>query len=96
MARKLTFRQLLLSFLALWYDRSQKEIGAAAHIRPKRVSQLLTRDEIDDEHFSRLLAGIGCRPAVVPVVTTCLEGLKALGGLLTQGSASPRESSGSS
>jgi tetratricopeptide (TPR) repeat protein len=74
---KLSFRQLLLAILALWRGRSQKEIGAAARIRPKRVSQLLTRDEIDDDNFDRLLKGIGCRPSAVPVVASCLDGLEA-------------------
>lgn len=71
-------RQLLLWILARWYRRTQKEIGVTARIPPKRVSQLLTRDEIDDDVFNRLLAAIRCRPAAVSVVITCLEGLEAV------------------
>jgi len=81
MRRKLTFRQLLLSILALWYDLSQKELGARTGIDPKEVSQYLRRKrrgEIKDELFERLLAGMKCSPAAVWIVTGCLEALEAL------------------
>ncbi|HKI03774.1 MAG TPA: hypothetical protein VKK31_17470 [Thermoanaerobaculia bacterium] len=86
MPRELTFRQLLLSILALRYDRSQKEIGAAAGIAPKRISQYLTRGEIKEEVFDRLLAALKCRQAAVRTVTACLESLEALerDGVLTE------------
>jgi tetratricopeptide (TPR) repeat protein len=72
------FRQLLVSFLALWYGRSQKEIAAGAALPPKRVSQYLTRDEIKDDIFERLLAALRGRPAAVSIVTWCLEALEVL------------------
>jgi tetratricopeptide (TPR) repeat protein len=81
MARKLTFRQLLLSILALWYGRSQKEIGAAAGLSQSRVSQLLSRGrlgEIKQEDYERLLAAVKAGPAAVPIVTACLDALAAL------------------
>jgi tetratricopeptide (TPR) repeat protein len=79
MPSKLTFRQLELSILALWRNRSQKEIAAAAGISHRRVSQYLTRDkEIKDQAFERLLAAISGPPAALPIVRGCLESLKAL------------------
>ncbi|HEX6901412.1 MAG TPA: hypothetical protein VF789_16925 [Thermoanaerobaculia bacterium] len=79
MASQLTFRQLLVSFLALWRGMSQKVVAAAAGISAKRISQHLTRDtDIRDDAFERLLAAIAAPPAAVPVVTACLEALEAL------------------
>jgi hypothetical protein len=54
MTRK--FRPLLISSLALWHDRSQKQLAAATGIPQKRVSQLLRGGEIEDDVFARLLA----------------------------------------
>ena len=78
MARKLTFRQLLVSVLALWKDLSHKEIGAAADIPQKRVSLYLRRGEIPEDVLGRLLAAMDCSPAAVLTVTACLESLEAL------------------
>jgi hypothetical protein len=81
LAMALTFRQKLLSMLAVWYDLNQKEIGARARIPPKNVSDYLRRKrrvEIKDEVFERLLAGMKCSPAAVRKVTACLESLAAL------------------
>lgn len=75
MARNL--RSLVISYLALWHDLNQKEIGAAAGFGPKRVSQILKR-EIEDEMYERLLAAMQSRPAEVRIVTSCLEALEAL------------------
>lgn len=80
MARKPTFRQLLVSILAFWRDRSHKEIGTAAGIPQKRVSLYLRRGEIPDEAFGKLLAAVGCPPDAVYSVTACLEALEALEG----------------
>jgi tetratricopeptide (TPR) repeat protein len=77
-ARKPTFRQLLVAVLALWRDRSHKEIGAAAGIPQKRVSLYLRRGEIPDEAFGKLLAAVECSPDAVLSVTACLESLEAL------------------
>jgi tetratricopeptide (TPR) repeat protein len=77
-ARKPTFRQLLVSVLAFWRDRSHKEIGAAAGIPQKRVSLYLRRGEIPDEAFGKLLAALECPPDAVFSVTACLESLEAL------------------
>lgn len=78
MPRKLTFRQLVVSVLALWYDLSHKEIGAAAGIPQKEVSRYLRRRGTKEETLDRLLAAIPCPPAAVPIVTACLESLDAL------------------
>lgn len=78
MARKLTFRQLLVSILALWRDLSHKEIGAAAGIPQKRVSLYLRRGEIPEDVLDKLLAAIECSPAAVHNVTACLESLETL------------------
>jgi tetratricopeptide (TPR) repeat protein len=77
----LTFRQLLLSFLALWCDLSQKEIGARAGIDPKDVHHFMRRrrqGELKDDDFERLLTGLGCSPEEVSIVSACLESLQAL------------------
>ncbi|HET9209866.1 MAG TPA: hypothetical protein VFR03_05680 [Thermoanaerobaculia bacterium] len=78
MAHKRTLRQLLVSVLAFWRDRSHKEIGAAAGIPQKRVSLYLRRGEIPDEAFGKLLAAVECPPDAVFTVTACLESLEAL------------------
>ena len=87
----LTFRQMLLSILALWYDRSQKEISAKAGLSQSDVSHYLRRPragEIKDETFERLLAAIGCPPRAVSIATACLE---ALGSLDGNGELTPEE-----
>src|SRR5436305_11714320 len=71
-------RSLLVSILALWHDRSQKQIGAASGIPQKRVSQLLRGEEIEDGVLERLLAAVEARPAEVSIVTGCLESLAFL------------------
>jgi tetratricopeptide (TPR) repeat protein/predicted XRE-type DNA-binding protein len=71
-------RSFLVSILALWHDRSQKQIGAASGIPQKRVSQLLRGAEIEDEVLERLLAAVEARPAEVSIVTACLESLTFL------------------
>jgi tetratricopeptide (TPR) repeat protein len=71
-------RSLLVSILALWHGRSQKQIGAAAGIPQKRVSQLLRGEGIEDEALERLLAAVDARPAEVSIVTGCLESLAFL------------------
>ena len=78
MTRKLTFRQLLISVLALWRDRSHKDLGVAAGIPQKRVSLYLRRGEIPDGAFERLLTAVECSPDAVLIMTACLESLEAL------------------
>jgi tetratricopeptide (TPR) repeat protein len=86
---KLTFRQLLLSMLALRYGRRQKQIGSRAGMPEKRVSHHLRRErlrEIKDDVYEQLLEALKpYPPAAVPIVTACLEALDALdqGGDLT-------------
>ena len=81
--RKLMPRQFVLSILALWYDLSFKEIGAAAGMPQKQVSQSLRplkrRKDLTDRVYERLLAAIPCPPAAVHIVTACAESLEALG-----------------
>jgi tetratricopeptide (TPR) repeat protein len=78
MPRRPTFRQLLVSILALWRDRSYKEIGAAAGIPQRRVSAYLRRGEIADDVLDKLLAAVECSPSAVLSVSTCLESLESL------------------
>jgi len=77
-ARKPTFRQLLVAVLAFWRDRNHKQIGAAAGIPQKRVSLYLRGQEIPDEAFRKLLAAVECPPDAVFSVTACLESLEDL------------------
>ncbi len=78
MAQKVSFRPLLVSILGLWYGLSQKEIGVAAGIHPKRVSQYLRRGKMRDGVFGRLLAAMRCPRGAVPIVTGCIEALDGL------------------
>ena len=78
MARKPRFRPLLLSILALHEDLSHKEIEARAGLSPRGLSQILRRTQIKEGMFERLMAAIGSRPAVVRIVTACVEALEAL------------------
>jgi tetratricopeptide (TPR) repeat protein len=78
MSHKLSFRQYILSFLALWNDRSWKQVGAAAGMPQKQVSQHLRRGALTDTTFERLLGAIPIRPGAVEIVTACLESLEAL------------------
>lgn len=78
LAGKITFRQLLVSMLALWRDFSYKQLGAASGITQKRVSLLLRRGEPSDQDFEQLLRGLNCPPGAVSIVTACLEALASL------------------
>src|SRR6476661_263140 len=78
MPRKLTFRQLILSFLAFWHDLSWKQLGARAGIPEKQVSQYLRRGTLSGKTYERLLAAIPGSPAAVAVVTSFLEAMEAL------------------
>ena len=82
MAGKLTHRQLLVSILALWYDLSFKEIGAAAGMPQKLVSQCLRplagRKDLSDRSYERLLSGLPSSPAAIHIVAAFLETLEAL------------------
>jgi tetratricopeptide (TPR) repeat protein len=71
-------RSLLVSMLALWHGRNQKEIGAASGIRQKRVSQLLGAEEIEEPVYARLLAAVVEHPAEVPIGTAYLESMAGL------------------
>ncbi|HSS49651.1 MAG TPA: hypothetical protein VLX28_11965 [Thermoanaerobaculia bacterium] len=76
MARNL--RSLLISTLALWHGRSQKQIGAASRIPQKRVSHLLGAEEIEEPHFTRLLGAVVEHPAEIPIGTAYLESMAGL------------------
>ncbi len=85
MTRKLTFRQLIVLILAIWYDLSHKEIRT--RIRPKiimspsRLSQLLKRQrqkEMDDDIYEILLSAVSTRRAEVSVTRAFLEALDDL------------------
>ncbi len=71
-------RSLLLSILAFWHGRSQKEIGAASGIPQKRISQLLRGAKIEEGVFDQLLPAVSDEPAEVAIVTSCLDALTAL------------------
>jgi tetratricopeptide (TPR) repeat protein len=81
MARRRTFRQLLLGFLAYWSDVSLKQIAARLGVTESSVSQLLRRKrtrEIKEEDFENILAVIPHKPAEVWVLTECIEAMEAL------------------
>jgi tetratricopeptide (TPR) repeat protein len=72
------FRSLLVSSLALWHDRSQKQIAATSGFAQKRVSQLLRGAEIEDDVFARLLAAVSGEPAEIAVAQAYLEAMASL------------------
>jgi tetratricopeptide (TPR) repeat protein len=81
MTRKLTFRQLIVLILALWYDLTKKKIGIKIRMSPSRLSQFLKRQrqkEIDDDIYEALLSVVSKRPAEVSVTRAFLEALDAL------------------
>jgi tetratricopeptide (TPR) repeat protein/DNA-binding XRE family transcriptional regulator len=72
------FRALMIWFLSVWHDLSQRQLGLRSGISEKRLSNLLRRDEIPDEDYERLLAATRSEPAEIQVVTGCIEGLQAV------------------
>ncbi|MFL6202174.1 MAG: hypothetical protein ACJ76J_23625 [Thermoanaerobaculia bacterium] len=82
MAGKLTFRQLVLSILALVADLGHKEIGARVGLTPSSVADYLGRKrktELDDSIYGRLLSAFRRGRAAAAIVEACLEALDALG-----------------
>lgn len=73
-----SLRALVVLFLAIWRDLSQKQLGARSRIPPKQLSRLLRREQLADRDYERLLAALDGRPAQVAVVTVCLEALESL------------------
>jgi tetratricopeptide (TPR) repeat protein len=73
-----SFRALVIRFLAVWDDLSQKQISIRTGMTRKRVSRLLSLEEIEDEDFEKLLAAMQSQPAKVEVVTGCIDGLEAV------------------
>lgn len=72
------FRALVILFLAVWRNLTQRQIALRIGVHEKHVSKLLQRDEIPDEDYEKLLAATRCVPAEIQVVTGCIEGLQAL------------------
>jgi tetratricopeptide (TPR) repeat protein len=64
--------------LMVWSEVTQKQLGAALEIKQSPLSQHLTRGEIKDDLFARILQALRCRPVVVLILTACLETLDAL------------------
>ena len=82
MAGKLTFRQLVLSILALVADLGHKEIGARVGLTPSSVADYLGRKrktELDDSTCGRLLSAFRRGLSAAAIVQACLEALDALG-----------------
>lgn len=72
------FWRLIVLILALWHDRSQKQIAAAIGMSQKALSKALKRPEAGDEQVASLLTAVRSRQAEVPIVTACLEALDAV------------------
>jgi len=73
-------RGLLVDFLARWYDVSQKEIAARTGLSGSGVSLYLGQRGIHRPAvLEKLLGAIPHRPAAVPLVAGCLDGLGTLG-----------------
>jgi tetratricopeptide (TPR) repeat protein/transcriptional regulator with XRE-family HTH domain len=73
-----SFRALVIRFLAVWDDLSQKQLSIRTGMTRKRVSRLLSLEEIEDEDFEKLLTALQSQPAKVEVVTGCIDGLEAV------------------
>ncbi|HEX3525805.1 MAG TPA: hypothetical protein VH988_01955 [Thermoanaerobaculia bacterium] len=78
MLDKPRLRQLLVSFLARWYEVSQKQMASRSGFSEPSVSLYLRQREMSDEIFASLLGLVLKRPAAEPIVTGCLESLDAL------------------
>jgi transcriptional regulator with XRE-family HTH domain len=78
MLDKPRLQQLLVSFLARWYDVSQKVMASRTGLTEPGVSKYLRNRERNDEVFASLLGVVLKRPAAEPAVTACLESLDAL------------------
>ncbi len=81
MARKLTFRQLVLSILALVAGLGHKEIGARLGLRRESVADYLGRKrntELDDTVYERLLSAFRRGRAAASITAAFLEALEAL------------------
>jgi len=78
MLDKPRFRQLLVSFLARWYEVSQKQMASRTGLSEPSVSLYLRQREMSDEVFASLLGTVLKRPAAEHIVTGCLESLDAL------------------
>ena len=73
-------RGLLVDFLARWYEVSQKEIAARTGFSGSGVSLYLGQRGIHRPAvLDKLLGAIPHRPAAVPLVAGCLDGLDTLG-----------------
>ena len=82
MARRFTFRQLVVLILALWYDLNRVEIGRRTGYTEDQLSKFLKRlrkKEIDDEVYGKLIAAVARRPAEVPLTRAFVEALDGLG-----------------
>ena len=82
MAGKLTFRQLVLSILALVAGLGHKEIGTRVGLTPSSVADYCGRKrktELDDSIYGRLLSAFRRGRAAAAIVEACLEALDALG-----------------
>lgn len=78
MLDKTRLRQLLVSFLARWYEVSQKQMASRIGVSEPSVSLYLRQREMSDEVYASLLGVVLKRPAAEPIVTGCLESLDAL------------------
>jgi tetratricopeptide (TPR) repeat protein len=81
MARRFTFRQLVVLILALWYDLNRVEIGRRTGYTEDQLSKFLKRlrkKEIDDEVYGKLIAAVARRPAEVPLTRAFVEALDGL------------------
>jgi tetratricopeptide (TPR) repeat protein len=72
------FWRLIVLILALWHDRSQKQMAAKMGMSQKALSKALKRSEAGDEQFASLLSAVRSRQAEVPIVTACVEALDAV------------------
>jgi len=82
MASKLTFRQLVLSILALVEGLGHKEIGVRLGMPRSKIAEYLGRKrkkELDDPVYEQLLSAVTRRRAAASIVAACLEALMALG-----------------
>ncbi len=72
-------RGLLVDFLARWYDVSQKEIAVRTGYSGSGISLYLGQRGIHKPAvLDKLLGAIPHRPAAVPIVASCLDGLGTL------------------
>jgi tetratricopeptide (TPR) repeat protein len=78
MSQARSSRALIVLMLAERKDISQKQIAPRAGMSPQMVSHHLTRPNMEDKVYAKLLAAVEATPAEIAILTGCHEALESL------------------